>query len=86
MHALSPQVEAGTIRETFFASTLSHSHKLQAPSIGDFLVDGTHLFEIRGKGKSFKQIHNIANSYMVADGIEIGFDNKIPLWLFGPMY
>ncbi len=86
MYALSPQVEAGTLRETFFASMLSHSHKLQAPKVGDFLVDGSFLFEIGGKGKGFKQIRNIENSYVAADGIEIGYDNKIPLWLFGLMY
>lgn len=86
MHALSPQVEVGTLRETFFASMLCHSHKLQSPKVGDFLVDGTWLFEIGGKGKGFKQIRNIENSYVAADDIEIGNDNKIPLWLFGLLY
>ena len=86
MYALSPQVEAGTLRETFFASMLSYSHKLQAPKVGDFLVDSNLLFEIGGKGKGFKQIRNIENSYVAADGIEIGYANKIPLWLFGLMY
>ena len=86
MHALSPQVEEGTLRETFFASMLCHSHKLQSPKAGDFLVDGTWLFEIGGKGKGFKQIRNIENSYVAADNIEIGNDNKIPLWLFGLLY
>ncbi|MBO5180841.1 MAG: AAA family ATPase [Paraprevotella sp.] len=86
MNALSPQAETGTLRETFFASMLSHTHTLQAPKEGDFLVNGNHLFEIGGKGKGFKQIRNIENSFVAADEIEIGFANKIPLWLFGLLY
>lgn len=86
MNALSPQAETGTLRETFFASMLSHAHTLQAPKEGDFLVNGNHLFEIGGKGKGFKQIRNIENSFVAADEIEIGFANKIPLWLFGLLY
>jgi len=42
--------------------------------------------EIGDKNKSFKQIKNIKNSFVVADDIEIGFQNKIPLWLFGFLY
>jgi len=40
--------------------------------------------EIGGKNKSFKQIKNIENFFVVADDIEIGFQNKIPLciWIF----
>lgn len=86
MCALSPQAETGTLRETFFASMLSHGHTLQAPKEGDFLVSGRLLFEIGGKGKGFKQIRNIENSFVAADGIEIGFAHKIPLWLFGLLY
>ena len=36
--------------------------------------------------KSFKQIKDLPNSYVVADDIEVGFGNKIPLWLFGFLY
>ncbi|GAB6192352.1 hypothetical protein JCM39068_21010 [Desulfocastanea catecholica] len=43
-------------------------------------------FEIGGKGKDFKQINDVENSYVVADDIEVGFKNKLPLWLFGFMY
>lgn len=86
MYALSPKAETGTLRETFFASMLNRNHSLQAPKEGDFLVDGTLLFEIGGKGKGFRQIRNITNSYVAADDIEIGFANKIPLWMFGLLY
>lgn len=33
-----------------------------------------------------KQILNADNAFVVADNIEYGFENKIPLWLFGFMY
>jgi len=49
---------------------------------GDFLVNEKFTFEIGGKNKSFKQIKDISNSFVVADDIEIGSGNKIPLWLF----
>jgi len=45
-----------------------------------------YTFEVGGKRKSFDQIKNIPNSYVVADDIEIGHNNKIPLWLFGFLY
>jgi len=76
----------GMIRETIFATLLSNSHKISVPKNGDFLIDEKYLFEIGGKNKSFKQIKDIENSFIVADDIEIGFGNKIPLWLFGFLY
>ena len=56
------------------------------PKQGDFIVDGKSLFEIGGKGKGFGQIKDIPDSYVVNDDVEIGFGNKIPLWLFGFLY
>jgi hypothetical protein len=48
--------------------------------------DGRWLFEVGGKNKGFTQIKGIENSYVVADKIDIGHGNKIPLWLFGMLY
>ncbi|WP_458700496.1 ATP-binding protein [Sulfurospirillum sp. 1307] len=78
--------EVGTLREEFFLNMLSLNHKLLYPKKGDFLVDEKYIFEIGGKDKSFKQIKDIANSFVVADDIEIGFANKIPLWVLGFLY
>ena len=58
----------------------------EAPKKGDFLVDNNYLFEVGGKNKGFKQIKDLPASYVVADDIEIGSGNKIPLWLFGFLY
>mgnify|MGYP006916312895 CR=1 FL=1 len=61
-------------------------HSLSYPKCGDFLVDDRHLFEIGGRKKSFKQIRDLPDSYVVSDDIEVGHGNKIPLWLFGFLY
>ena len=80
------QPKAGTLRETFFASMLSYHHTLNYPKSGDFLVDGQYVFEVGGKSKSKKQIKDETAAWVVADGLEIGVEGKIPLWLFGFLY
>jgi predicted AAA+ superfamily ATPase len=76
----------GTKRETFFASQLSYQHTLSYPKQGDFMIDETYTFEIGGAGKGNKQIKGIPKSFVVADNIEIGAFDTIPLWLLGFMY
>ena len=73
------EVEIGTVRETFFVNCFD---KIFYSDIGDFRVD-KYIFEIGGRGKSFKQIKDIENSYVVADIDYTVDDKKIPLWLFG---
>ena len=86
MHALGSAADAGTARESFFSSMMSHSHTIHYAPQGDLLVDGKCIFEVGGKRKGFSQIADLPNSYVVADNIETGFGNKIPLWLFGFIY
>ncbi len=78
--------DIGTIRENFFVNQIKESHNINYSKIGDFIVDDKYLFEIGGKNKKFKQIKDIKNSFVAADDIEVGFGNKIPLWLFGFLY
>ncbi len=78
--------QIGTIREAMFCSMLIPNHDVTIPKKGDFLVDDKYIFEIGGKNKTFKQIKDIENSFVVSDDIEIGSANKIPLWLFGFLY
>ncbi len=85
-HAYCKEHNIGTSREVFFASMLKLNHALSIPKKGDFLVDDKYIFEIGGKNKGFKQIKDLPNSFIVLDDIEIGFGNKIPLWLFGFLY
>jgi hypothetical protein len=65
---------------------VSCRHELTHPQKGDFLIDNQYLFEVGGQNKTRKQIKGIENSYIAADGIEYGYDNKIPLWMFGFLY
>lgn len=76
----------GNIRESFAANILSSDHFISIPSQGDFLIDDKYVFEIGGKSKSFGQIKDIKNAYVLADDIEFGMQNKIPLWLIGFLY
>ena len=86
MHCLTPQVDSGTMRETYLASQIGVDHQLYMPNKGDLVVDDKWLFEVGGKRKDFSQIKNMEDSFVVSDNIEIGHGNKIPLWLFGLLY
>lgn len=84
--SLCMEPKIGTLRESFFASQVSVKSSLYYVDRGDFLVDEKYTVEIGGKNKSFEQIKDIQNSFIAADEIEMGFKNKIPLWLFGFLY
>jgi hypothetical protein len=76
----------GNLRETFFFNQLKANYSVTTSKESDFLVDDKYTFEVGGKGKTIDQIKDIPNAYIAADNIEIGFRNKIPLWLFGFLY
>ena len=86
MHALVQNANVGTLRETFFCNQVRKDHNVVFSGEGDFLVDGRWTFEVGGRGKGFSQIADIPDSYVASDDIEVGFGNKIPLWLFGFLY
>lgn len=86
LKSLTLNSDIGTLRETFFASLVSYSYSIYYVKNGDFLVDEKYTVEIGGKYKSFEQLKNISNSFVVSDDIEVGFNHKIPLWLFGFLY
>jgi predicted AAA+ superfamily ATPase len=86
MYAFGARIDVGTLRETFFINQLSANHTVQSSSRGDFLIDGRLTFEIGGNYKDFSQVADLPDSYLGIDGIETGFHNRIPLWMFGMMY
>ena len=87
MYVLSPlSSNIGNVRETFFTNQVSQKNKLSYHKQTDFLINDEYAFEIGGREKSKKQIVNLKNAYIVADNIEYGYKNKIPLWLFGFLY
>lgn len=87
MYALAKEkTNIGNVRETFFLNQFKGLHEINLSETADFLIDKTCTFEIGGKNKTQKQIANTENSYVAKDGIEIGFGNIIPVWMFGFMY
>ena len=76
----------GTMREAFFASQVAFLHSIYYLNQGDFLLAEKYTIEIGGKNKGFEQVKGIKNACVVIDDIEISFNKKIPLWLFGFLY
>jgi uncharacterized protein len=86
-HAMNWEtVNRGTIRELFFFNQLKTTEQINFTKVGDFLINEKYTFEIGGTTKTFSQIADIENSYLAIDDIEIGFKNRIPLWIFGFLY
>lgn len=80
------QANTGNIRETFFFNQMKVMHPVSWSDKTDFVVDNKYNFEIGGKNKTGKQLKNVTDGYLALDNIEVGFDNQIPLWLFGLTY
>jgi len=80
--------DKGTLRETFFFNQLKYKHQIQLSDQTDFTVDGQYAFEIGGINKTRKQMAGLDpdKTFIASDDIEYGFENKIPLWLFGFLY
>ncbi|RZK50009.1 MAG: ATP-binding protein [Pedobacter sp.] len=77
--------DVGNLRETFFINQTRVKHEIASSTIGDFQIND-FIFEVGGKGKSKKQIKEVANAYLLKDDIELAYSNSIPLWHFGLLY
>lgn len=86
LHSLTGFGDKGTVRETFFNNQMGFVTSLALDRDGDFRLDRKYVFEVGGAKKGFNQIKDLPDSYVAADGIETGFGNKIPLWMFGLLY
>jgi predicted AAA+ superfamily ATPase len=93
MYTKEPNI--GNLRETFFVNQLDNYYKnrllqndagIFASKQGDFYCEEKYTFEVGGKSKGFKQIKDMANSYVASDNLEVGIGNKVALWLFGFLY
>jgi hypothetical protein len=78
-------LDTGSMRESFFINQAGSMLPVTYVDEGDFAI-GDHIFEVGGKNKKKKQIRHLAKAYVAADDIEIGHQQKIPLWLFGFFY
>ena len=82
------EANMGTIREAFFVSQVSHLG-ICVPSSGDFSLreeDKEITLEVGGPDKGRRQLKDSSNGFVLRDGIEIGFENIIPLFLLGFLY
>ncbi len=52
---------------------------------GDFKVSDV-VFEVGGKHKTLAQIKTLDHAYVLADGILVGAQRRIPLYLLGLLY
>jgi len=87
MYAINGRsVNIGNARETFFANQLRNNHLVEISNQTDFIVDKKYSFEIGGKNKKKSQIEGLKDAFIALDNIEYGFENKIPLWIFGFLY
>ena len=55
-------------------------------SNADFLIDEKFAVELGGRNKDYTQIKDLQHAFLAVDDVEVGFKNKIPLYLFGFLY
>ena len=87
MYTIYPiQVEKQDVMETFFVNSLWKDHQVNDGGKHNYyVVDGTKRFRICDATKSGKMRINSEVIY-ARYNTEVGFDNQIPLWLFGFLY
>ncbi|MCL2313043.1 MAG: AAA family ATPase [Firmicutes bacterium] len=76
----------GNLRETFFFNQLKAIGEVTSAKKADFIVNNKYVFEIGGQSKGHEQIVGLENGFLALDNLEYGFNNRIPLWLFGFLY
>lgn len=89
LNALVPRadtINSGSMRELYFLMSTRVHHKLSLADSGDFTLDKKFTFEIGGANKNMRQIHALKAAHLVKDGIDTGYGNTIPLWIFGFLY
>lgn len=87
LYALSEETKIGTARECFVVNQLAAHHTVEyGKDNGDFKIDGKWIMEVGGHDKSFAQIADIPNSYILADNIDYPIGKKLPIWLIGLTY
>ena len=74
----SAPVQIGTVRETFVVNQLSVNHEVEyGKAQGDFVVDHKYIFEVGGADKTFKQIADLPDSFILADKYRICYGEEV---------
>lgn len=83
LHIIAPDnINNRNLRTTFFYNQVGYQHKITSSHNLDFKVADKYEFVVGGK---YTQTEG-ENRFAIADMIEIGEGNVIPLWLFGFLY
>ena len=79
-----PRLDRQDVIDTFFVNSMWKDHVVHKGAKGwAFLVDGDINFKVStNEGKTRQQ----QDSFYAVDGLDIGHDNVIPLWMFGMLY
>ena len=79
-----PRQDRQDVIDTFFVNSMWKDHVVHKGAKGwAFLVDGDINFKVStNEGKTRQQ----QDSFYAVDGLDIGHDNVIPLWMFGMLY
>ena len=79
-----PRQDRQDVIDTFFVNSMWKDHVVHKGAKGwSFLVDGQVNFKVSTQeGKTRVQ----PDSFYAVDGLDIGHDNVIPLWMFGMLY
>lgn len=80
------QPDKGTLRESFLLSQALPYHQIEYTDQGDFRLDRRITIEVGGANKRRHQIAGIEEACVAAYDIEIGYGQKVPLWMFGLLY
>jgi predicted AAA+ superfamily ATPase len=82
LYAIMPEnSKSENVRHTFFINQLYGRKNVKSSSFADFMVDNQFHFKVGGS-----KTDPVNDCYAAADMIEIGKENKMPLWLFGFIY
>ena len=79
-----PRQDRQDVIDTFFVNSMWKDHVVHKGAKGwSFLVDGDINFKVSTtEGKTRQQ----QDSFHAVDGLDMGHDNVIPLWMFGMLY
>ena len=79
-----PRQDRQDVIDTFFVNSMWKDHVVHKGAKGwSFLVDGNVNFKVSTTEGKIRQQQD---SFYAVDGLDMGHDNVIPLWMFGMLY
>jgi predicted AAA+ superfamily ATPase len=82
----SPIPSRDTLVKTFVMNQVGIQHPLKLAKYDTLDLDGKWFLAIETSRKLTSKRYSQPNTYVIADGLEVGHENKIPLWMVGLGY